>query len=184
MPIHVAILKKQYANLILSGQKTIESRLTVRPIAPFNTINPGERIFFKVSSGPFVATAVAEKVVCHENLTPALIRQLQVKCNKHIRGPAEYWNKKANCKYATIIHLRDVCPTPMGPPFPPSHGPAWFVFDQSLSPAAFDVTITRGAIENSYVRIPKRTHTFPVEHYASATPTSNSKVRALPIRIE
>ena len=62
MPVHVAILLRPYIKLILSGRKTVESRLTITPRAPFEGIKPGDRIFFKASAGPYMATAVADAV--------------------------------------------------------------------------------------------------------------------------
>ncbi len=68
MAQHVAILYKRYIDLILAGRKTVESRLTKGLIEPYGRIEPGDRIWFKVTSGPFMATAIADAVAFHEGL--------------------------------------------------------------------------------------------------------------------
>ena len=66
MPVHVAILMRRYLDLVLAGRKTIESRLTRTSRAPYEQIHAGERIYFKVSAGPFMATAVVYAVTCFD----------------------------------------------------------------------------------------------------------------------
>jgi ASC-1-like (ASCH) protein len=123
MPVHVAILLKPYIRLILDGTKTVESRLTVTPRTPYQRIRPGDRIFFKASSGPFMAEAVADRVEFHENLTPQAVARLKRKHNAQVCGDEAYWQWKAHSRYATFIWLRDVKATDRGPAIPPSRGP-------------------------------------------------------------
>ena len=60
MSIHVAILKREYLRMVLSGQKTVESRLAKVRCPPFEQVVAGERLFFKASGGPFMAPAIAD----------------------------------------------------------------------------------------------------------------------------
>src|SRR6185369_4861055 len=131
MSVHVAILWKQYIKLILDGTKTVESRLTIRPLVPYKAIKPGERIYMKASAGPFMATAVAEKVRFFEINTVEDLRDLYRRYNHLVRGDAAYWrwHKQKRSRCATLIWLRDVEPTGTGPKLAPSRGPAWFVLD-------------------------------------------------------
>ena len=46
---HIAILRKKYFNLILSGKKTIESRFSYNKIAPYKQVEVGETIYLKES---------------------------------------------------------------------------------------------------------------------------------------
>ena len=156
MPIHVAILFRKYIEMILAGTKTVESRLTITPRPPYRTINPGEVIYFKASSGPFMASAVAAAVEFHDGLTPAKVAGLQKKWNPRVRGDDEYWRWKRNSRYATFIELRGVraIAPGAGPNIPPSRGPAWFTLDDTMAPKPLEVLLTAGAIRNGYVPAP------------------------------
>jgi len=168
MADHVAILKWPYAQMILDGQKTVECRLTRTARAPYGCIKAGERIIFKVSSGPFIATAIASKVEFSDNLTPKKVASLRQRFNHAIHGDDAFWASKCDSRYATLIHLRDVKRTAQAPKLPPSRGRAWFVLDQARSSKSFRIVLTPGAIRNGYVRIPQTTHRFPPSVYGGS----------------
>ncbi len=171
MSIHVAILLKRYIRLILEGRKTIESRLTRTARAPYRAIEPGERIYFKASSGPYMATAVADKVVCYDRLTPVDVEKFRNRFNDRVCGDADYWQWKRDSRYATFVLLREVQAMDVGPRMAPSRGLAWFVLPDTAGPAVFDVPLTDGAIRNGYLRIPRKVHAFPQPCYGGATAT-------------
>lgn len=151
--IHVAILKPGYLNEILAGRKTIESRLTKTAQPPFEKIETGERLFLKASAGPFMATAIAGKVLCIGNLQPRDIDQLHKRYGRLIGGDDDYWQSKRDSRYATLIELRDVEPIDVGPNYSPAHMKAWYVLDDRHSPLR-DWEITAGALRNRYAMLP------------------------------
>ena len=175
--VHVAILHRPYLQMILSGRKTIETRLTVRPIVPYRAIAVGDVIFFKASSGPYMAKAKAQQVIFFEDLTPAKIAQLHQQYNAQICGDDGYWHYKRLSRYASLIWLTQVQATSTGPNLPPSTGPAWFVLPKVVSvdhdkpatnaqtpmsesqeqPAALlpRMKLTAGALRNRYLRAPR-----------------------------
>jgi len=165
MPFHVAILMKPYIDLLLSGRKTVESRLTRNALPPFNTVKPGERIYFKQSAAPFRAMGVAKDVVCAERLTPQDIARLKRKWNDEVCGDDSYWQQKRESRYATFIRLADIEPIDFSPPFKPSRGPAWFVLEDEHDPL-FEISVTEGAIRNGYLRVPVKAHRFDEAVYA------------------
>lgn len=174
MPFHVAILLRRYIKLLLTGRKTVESRLTKSPRAPFGLIEAGQRVFFKASSGPFMATAVAHEVASFDDLSPRRVTELQRQFNDAVCGDDDYWAMRRDCRYATFVSLREVQPVSRGPTLAPSRGPAWFCLDGESPappdvPACFEVTLTAGAIRNQYLRIGRRTHTFAAKHYGGET---------------
>src|SRR5262249_22120256 len=147
MSIHVAILLRPYIKMILSGRKTVESRLTTSLRTPYDHVKPGERIYFKASSGPYMATAIADGVKFYNGLTPEKVAALHKQWNGEVCGEAEYWRQKRNSRYGTFVRLRDVEATTAGPNLPPSNGFAWFTVSDSMMPKDFfDVTLTAGAI--------------------------------------
>ncbi len=155
MPAHVAILHKPYMDKILSGEKTIECRLTRTARAPYRRITAGDVIHFKQASGPYRAVASAKAVAFHDGLTAGKIAALRSRHNQAIGGDDAYWLAKRQARYATLITLDAVTPTDQGPTMPPSRGPAWFVIDNPPGPDRFDIRVTAGAIRNRYLTIPR-----------------------------
>lgn len=105
---HLVILKKPYLDAIIDGTKTVESRLTKGKIQPFGCIEPGDKLFFKQTSGPVRATAIAAAVKSFENLTPAKIAELKDKYNRYILGNDEYWELKSDCPFCVLTRIESV----------------------------------------------------------------------------
>lgn len=154
MLIHVAILKREYLRLILSGQKTVERRLMKVRCPPFGVVKPGERLFFKVSGGPFMGTALAEEIRDYADQSPEQIDALCEQWNPAVCGPAEYWQERRDRLYATMIRLQRVEPLDVGPAFTKQNMRAWYVLEDAASPL-MDVVLERGALKNHYVSLPK-----------------------------
>ena len=105
---HLVILKKFYLDKILDGSKKAESRLTRSRVPPFNTIAVGDTLFLKESCGPVCGIAQAAAVRQFSNLTPSKISELKSKYNHLILGAEYYWRLKSDCKFATLIRLKNV----------------------------------------------------------------------------
>ncbi|MFW5653865.1 MAG: hypothetical protein ACOC0P_07440 [Planctomycetota bacterium] len=127
MMIHIAIIHKRYLDAILDGTKRAELRLTEQARVPFRAISEGERVYLKQASGPFRATAIAGRIDTHEHLTPDGVAALREKYADVVgRGHDDFWHRKRNAKYATIVFLRDVERICFGPEIARSRGLAWF----------------------------------------------------------
>jgi ASC-1-like (ASCH) protein len=104
---HLVILKKPYLEAILDGRKTIESRFTITKRSPFGQVSAGDKIFFKLSSGPVCGKAVVAAIKYFENLTPKQILKIKEQYNHLIAGSNEYWQSKINCGYGFLVWLKD-----------------------------------------------------------------------------
>lgn len=125
MTTHLAVLHREYLDKIISGEKTIESRLTRTRRAPWGKIKTGDTIYFKQSSGPIRAVAKAGKVLTLTDLTPDALAELRAKHNDKITGSDATWATKQRARYGTLIWLSDVRQTSDGPIIPPLYGAAW-----------------------------------------------------------
>jgi len=107
---HLVIFKKPYLDLILAGEKTVESRLarTKRPL--FGRVAAGDTLFLKQSCGPVCAVATAAAVKHFAELTPGQITTIKQQYNRLIKGDDDYWQGKADCKFALLVWLKDVRP--------------------------------------------------------------------------
>ncbi len=154
MAIHIAILKRVYASAILAGTKTVESRLTRVAMPPYRVVEAGQRIYIKVSAGPFVAVARALEVVHLSDLTPDRVDALRRRYEKSVGGGDDYWHAKRESRFASFITLAGVEPIDVGPAYTKSLR-AWHVVADECDPVR-DVTLTAGAIRNNYVSLPPR----------------------------
>ncbi|MEO1237711.1 MAG: ASCH domain-containing protein [Planctomycetota bacterium] len=153
MAVHVAILRREYAAMVLSGRKTVESRLMKVRCPPFGVVNVGDRLYVKVSGGPFVARATAASVHDYADQTPEQVDALRERWNPAVCGPRAYWDERRDRPFATMVRLMGVEPTDVGPRFAPRHMRAWYVLDDTADPV-MDVPLTRGAVRNRYVSVP------------------------------
>lgn len=139
--------------MILDGTKLIESRLTVTVREPFGQVTPGEVIHFKRSSGPFVATAVASRVLMAELSSERDVQALFKQYGKWIGVDNDYWKQKRRARYATLIWLRDVQPSNAAPRYRTLHMRAWYVLDDAAGPVddgRFQVELTDGGARRGY----------------------------------
>ena len=105
---HLVILNKFYLDAILAGRKTLESRFMKNKRSVLGQVQPGDKLFLKLSSGPVCAVASVRAVWCFEDLTPQKIAQLRRRYNKLILGSDRYWRDKADCKYGLLVRLDGV----------------------------------------------------------------------------
>lgn len=110
---HLVILKKPYLDAILRGEKRIESRFTKTRRPFFGQVLTGDKLLLKESSGPVCAMATVSAVKNFEDLVPKRIIELKEQYNDHIGGSDEYWRSRANCRFGTLVWLKDV--EPIGP---------------------------------------------------------------------
>ena len=105
---HIAILRQPFFNMILSGEKTIESRWSLSRIASFERVKAGDVIWLKETSKDITARAIVKKVKFY-NLTKNKADEIKKKYGKEIgTDKFEDWERYRNKKYLTLIWLKDV----------------------------------------------------------------------------
>ncbi|MBN2128636.1 MAG: ASCH domain-containing protein [Sedimentisphaerales bacterium] len=128
MASHVAILQPKYLELLLSGEKKVECRLSRIKCAPYGRIVVGEPVWLKESSGPIRGRGVVTQVQYFEGLTPTKVRELHQRYNEHILGSEGFWSERRSARYATLIWLGGV--RPVRPWRLPRRGlSAWVVYE-------------------------------------------------------
>ncbi len=105
---HIAILRQPFFNMVLSGEKTIESRWAMKKVAPYDKIKAGDIIWLKETGKDVTAKSIADKVKFYE-LTPDLVEDIRIKYGKEIgTDKFENWESTLNKKYCTLIWLKNV----------------------------------------------------------------------------
>lgn len=138
--IHAAIVRPVYARAILSGEKQIEARLTVRKKDPWGRIAPGEWVYFKSTGGTFVARARVLRVALFKDLTPDGVGDLRREYNDQIGAPESFWSHKRSARFACLVWLEGAEPVSAGPDYRAHESfhprEAWFVLPESFAPEA------------------------------------------------
>ena len=128
---HIAILRQQFFNMVLNGEKTIESRWSMNKTAPYGKIKQNDLILLKETGKNVTACAVADKVVFYE-LTPQKVEEIRLKFGKQIgTDKFEDWQSTLNKKYCTLIWLKDVKKIPEIK-VKRSNGAGWIVVDDEI----------------------------------------------------
>lgn len=107
---HIAILKQPFFDMVLSGEKTIESRWSMVKVAPYKKVSVVDKILLKETGKDVTATANVKKVQFYE-LTPEIVEDIRMKYGKQIgTDKFEDWKSTLQKKYCTLIWLDEVTP--------------------------------------------------------------------------
>lgn len=105
---HIAIFRQPFFDMVLSGKKTIESRWSMKKVAPYNKVKVGDELLLKQTNHDVTATAKVKDVKYFE-LTPQIADEIKSKWNKEIGiYKFENWELYRNKKYCTLIWFEDV----------------------------------------------------------------------------
>lgn len=116
---HVAIMRPSWGmtERLLSGKKIIESRWYKNKHLPWDSVKPGDTIYFKDAGGPVVVRAKVEYVLQYENLTPKKIDHILSTYGHDDGIPAEElalyrerYNDKQYCMLVFLEHPEAVKP--------------------------------------------------------------------------
>lgn len=105
---HIVILKQKYFDMILSGEKTIESRFSLNKTAPYGKVSVGDELLLKVTGCDVTATAKVKAVEYYE-LYPDLVNKIRVKYGKEIGSTKlSEWMDTMTKNFCTLVWLEDV----------------------------------------------------------------------------
>lgn len=102
--IHLAIFAEPFLSMVLSGEKTIESRFSRSRCAPYGEIDDGDIILLKEVAGPICGLALARQIWCYDLGTEPIDR-IRRRFGAGIRAEDEFWSSRADALYATLIEL-------------------------------------------------------------------------------
>ena len=102
--IHLAIFSEPYMSLVLSGEKTIESRFSRNRCAPYGEIGDGDIILLKEVAGPICGLVRARRTWFYELATEP-IESIRARFGAGICANDAFWISRADALYATLIEL-------------------------------------------------------------------------------
>lgn len=113
MKKHLAIMSKQAIQAILSGRKKIETRFSLKKIAPFGGINRGDLVYMKSSGGDIIGQFRVKKVFSFEGLTKKDVEKIfedfgeDIKTGDH-KIDIDYFQQKQATHFGTLIFIGEV----------------------------------------------------------------------------
>ena len=105
MKKHLAIFRGNGGELILSGQKNIESRFSRAKIAPFGVVSNRDLVYIKPSGRDIIGQFRVKKVIFYNGLEVEDVREIKERYGERIDMEDSYWEKKLNSKYGTLIFI-------------------------------------------------------------------------------
>lgn len=103
--IHLAVMNEPFLTYVFEGKKTVESRFSLRRIAPYQKVQPGDVVFMKagVIVGCFTVAWVK-----YFDLNEYSVEQIKQEYDDVIYGDASFWKAKNDKRYTTLIGISDV----------------------------------------------------------------------------
>jgi hypothetical protein len=102
--IHVAIFSEPFLSMVLSGEKTIESRFSRNRRAPYGEVDGGDIILVKEVAGPICGITLARRTWFY-CLAVEPIDRIRARFGAGIGGDDAFWVSRADARYATLIEL-------------------------------------------------------------------------------
>lgn len=108
---HLVILRPPYLDMILSGEKTVESRLSRRRHLAAGRCLPGDVLYLKRTGGDIEGRAVVSRIDAFEALDPDALRALSVEWSGRVAAtePDDWYQRlRHDATHALFFSLRDV----------------------------------------------------------------------------
>lgn len=102
--VHLAIFSQPYLDLVLAGEKKIESRFSRNRCAPFDEVRKGDIILIKEVAGPICGIVLASRI-WYFDLDIEPIDTIRRTYGESIRADDSFWSEKEDSSFATLIEL-------------------------------------------------------------------------------
>jgi predicted transcriptional regulator len=107
---HLAVFIKGVIDLILAGQKTIESRFSKFQFAPYKRVKTGDEIFMKESGGKVKGRFSVGNVLFFSDLSPQKLGEIRREYGDELKVGKDFWEDKKGARYATLIFIKTPAP--------------------------------------------------------------------------
>jgi hypothetical protein len=103
-PLHIVVMSEPFLSYVFEGTKTVESRFSLHKIAPYQKVQLGDRVLMK--AGLIVGCFTIDWVKEYD-LTAYPIEAIRQEYGAAICGTPEFWKKKSNKRYATLMGIQN-----------------------------------------------------------------------------
>lgn len=104
---HLAIFVSPYLELVLSGDKTIESRSSVRSVAPYGKVTSGDVVLVKKAAGGVVALFEVGEVWSFDG-APETVDDIRQRFEDGLCAQPGLWTKIATARFVTLLKVERI----------------------------------------------------------------------------
>lgn len=142
MTKHLAIFTQPFLDLILNGQKTIESRFGKVKCAPHGVVKTGDLVVMKESGGPVLGEFTVGKVISYANVTPKDFADIQSYATALCaHADPHFWDNRRAARYVTLMTVNNVKRYPTPRAFTKHDRRGWVILEQdTMQPCLFNDT--------------------------------------------
>lgn len=108
--LHLAVLVEPYLGFVLDGSKTVESRFSTHPIAPYGKVAAGDTILLKPPSEPICGICTVTESWQYR-LTESSRATVRERFSPFLQAQSGFWETRAHARFVTLIAITDVTPT-------------------------------------------------------------------------
>ena len=105
--IHLALCREPYIQYMISGTKTIESRITKNKCIPYGKVEKDDLVILKQTGGPILAVFSVNKVYSYETRFFSL-DEIRKTNQKQLCIHDDWWERKKDAGYATLLEIREI----------------------------------------------------------------------------
>ena len=109
--LHLAVLTEPHLDLVLDGQKTVESRFAATRQPPYRRAAAGDIVLLKRTAGPVVGVCRVARV-WHYRLDSASWAHLRRVFARPLCASEAFFESRSAAVYATLLRLAEVRPMP------------------------------------------------------------------------
>lgn len=130
---HLAVFNPPFIDLILSGEKTIESRFSKVRCAPFGVVKTGDIVLMKESGGLVIGEFTVKDVETFRDLNKGSIREISNKYGKSLCAyvSKDFWESRHDARYATLLYVSKPVRYEKPFPFPKKDRRGWMIISGS-----------------------------------------------------
>ena len=107
--MHIAVMTEPYLSLVLSGEKTMESRFSKRKQPPWGKVAQGDTVILKKSGGGYVGIFEAGSVRFFHPESREETAAIQSSWNDRLCIREDFRQAKADSRYVTLIEIERLC---------------------------------------------------------------------------
>lgn len=103
--LHLAVMTGSFLDLIMTGEKTVESRFHRQRRAPLFIARPGDVVVFRQSGRPVNVAAMLGDV-CYLNMTEVSVDQVRADWASRIGcDDDDFWMTRADARWVSLLTL-------------------------------------------------------------------------------
>lgn len=104
--VHLAVLVEPWLGWLIAGDKTVESRWSVRRGAPYGKVANRDVLLLKASSGPVVGIAEMARA-WYFDLAETPLVTIRRRFGKAIAGDEEFWESVQDARYVSLFEIAE-----------------------------------------------------------------------------